>query len=152
MEINSYHSISEDDTNHIGKTFAESLHPGDIVSLSGELGAGKTEFTKGICDYFGVEGIVSSPTFTIINQYFGNDADDEEITIYHVDLYRISSAGELAEIGFQECMYTENAIKIVEWPENAGELMPQSQWEISIVFDAENDNNRIISIRHINDN
>ncbi len=147
MESESYHSASEDETNRIGKTFSEALRPGDIVSLSGEIGAGKTEFVKGICEYFGVEDIVSSPTFTIINQYFGTTGEGEEITMYHVDLYRIKSAGELAEIGFQECMYAENAVKLVEWPENAGDLMPQAEWEIAINFDGENDNKRTIEIR-----
>lgn len=147
MDVESYHSHSEDETNWLGGTFAERLRPGDIVSLSGDIGAGKTEFVKGVCERFGVEDIVSSPTFTIINQYFGAEVDDDEITIYHVDLYRITSAGELAEIGFQECMYAENAIKLVEWPEHAGELMPVADWTVSITFDGDNDNARAVEIR-----
>lgn len=151
MEVENYHSASEDETNMLGRKFAARLRAGEIVSLSGEIGAGKTEFVKGICERFGVESIVSSPTFTIINQYFGSDENGDELTIYHVDLYRVASADDLAEIGFQECMYAENALKLVEWPENAGDIMPRVDWDISIVFDGDNDNKRIVTVKHIGD-
>jgi len=72
MESESYLSYSEEDTRAIGKSFAEQLSHGDIITLLGDLGAGKTEFVRGICSYFSVNEIVSSPTFTIMNQYFGN--------------------------------------------------------------------------------
>lgn len=147
MESEIYHSASEDETTMLGRKFAAQLQAGEIVSLSGEIGAGKTEFVKGICQQFGVESIVSSPTFTIINQYFGFDEIGEELTIYHVDLYRVASADDLAEIGFQECMHAENALKLVEWPENAGDVMPQADWEVGIGFDGDNDNKRIITVK-----
>lgn len=148
METDCYHSHSEDETHSFGRQFAETLAKGDIIALYGDLGAGKTEFVKGICDYFQVEDIVSSPTFTIMNQYFGTDGDGEEITIYHVDLYRIDSAKELEEIGFDDCMFSENAIKLVEWSEKAGEMLPKIHWTVDITFASDNDNERTITISH----
>ncbi|MBI3258894.1 MAG: tRNA (adenosine(37)-N6)-threonylcarbamoyltransferase complex ATPase subunit type 1 TsaE [Ignavibacteriae bacterium] len=150
METDCYHSHSEDETHSFGKQFAEILAKGDIVALLGDLGAGKTEFVKGVCDYFQVEDIVSSPTFTIMNQYFGTDSEGEEITIYHVDLYRIDSPKELIEIGFDDCMFSQDAIKFVEWPEKAGDMLPDIHWTVDIIISPENDNERIITIRHPN--
>lgn len=148
METDCYHSHSEDETHSFGKQFAEILTKGDIVALYGDLGAGKTEFVKGVCDYFQVEDIVSSPTFTIMNQYFGTDADGEEITIYHVDLYRINSTKELEEIGFDDCMFSPDAIKFVEWSEKAGNMLPMVHWTVDITFAPDNDNERMITISH----
>jgi tRNA threonylcarbamoyladenosine biosynthesis protein TsaE len=69
MEADSYHTYSEEETRSIGKRFAEKLSTGEIITLAGDLGAGKTEFVRGVCEYFLVHDIVSSPTFTIMNQY-----------------------------------------------------------------------------------
>jgi tRNA threonylcarbamoyladenosine biosynthesis protein TsaE len=148
MESDCYHSRSEVETHDAGKQFAELLAKGDVVALYGDLGAGKTEFVKGVCDYFGVEDIVSSPTFTIMNQYFGTDSDGEEITIYHVDLYRINSTKELEEIGFDDCMFSHNAIKVVEWSEKAGDMLPKVHWTMTISFAGEGDNERMIAFSH----
>ena len=148
METDCYHSHSEDETHSFGKQFAELLAKGDIVALYGDLGAGKTEFVKGVCDYFQVEDIVSSPTFTIMNQYFGFESNGEEITIYHVDLYRINSVKELEEIGFDDCMFSHDAVKFVEWSEKAGDMLPKIHWTVSITFNPDNDNERTITISH----
>ncbi|MBK9247237.1 MAG: tRNA (adenosine(37)-N6)-threonylcarbamoyltransferase complex ATPase subunit type 1 TsaE [Ignavibacteria bacterium] len=148
MESDCYHSRNEIETHSAGKQFAELLDKGDVVALFGDLGAGKTEFVKGVCDYFGVEDIVSSPTFTIMNQYFGTDSDGVEITIYHVDLYRINSIKELEEIGFDECMFSHNAIKLVEWPEKAGDMLPKVYWTVTISFEGEGENERKIDFNH----
>ncbi|MGA1308171.1 MAG: tRNA (adenosine(37)-N6)-threonylcarbamoyltransferase complex ATPase subunit type 1 TsaE, partial [Candidatus Kapaibacteriota bacterium] len=83
MEADSYHSYSEEETRSIGKRFGEKLSPGDIITLAGDLGAGKTEFVRGVCAYFSVHDIVSSPTFTIMNQYIGTSPEDDEIALYH---------------------------------------------------------------------
>jgi len=148
MESDCYHSRSEIETHDAGKQFAELLTKGDVVALYGDLGAGKTEFVKGVCDYFGVEDIVSSPTFTIMNQYFGTDASGDEITIYHVDLYRINSTKELEEIGFDDCMFSHNAVKLVEWSEKAGDMLPKVHWTVTISFAGEGDNERTITFSH----
>ena len=149
MEAESYHSHSEDETRAIGKTFAEKLHAGDIITLQGDLGAGKTEFVRGVCEYFSVHDIVSSPTFTIMNQYIGNAPQSDEVAIYHIDLYRIQDSKELEEIGFAECMDDGNVIKFVEWPEKAGTTMPRIHWTVAINLVPEHEEDRIIHIDRI---
>ena len=149
MEAESYRSHSEEETFRLGTAFAERLRTQDVVMFFGDLGAGKTEFIKGISHYFNVEEIVSSPTFTVMNQYTGETPENDEITIYHVDLYRIKSEEELDEIGFRDCMYSEDTIKLVKWSENAGNLIPDIRWTVHISFDADNENDRVIVINHI---
>ncbi len=143
-DVEEYLSRSEEETLAIARAFARRLRPGDTVALYGDLGAGKTEFIKGICQYFHVEELVTSPTFAIINQYFGSLPDRTEIPLYHVDLYRVRSRQELEEIGFAECVSAGDAIKLVEWSENADGLLPRSHWAVHIWVDPEQE-----SVRHI---
>ncbi len=148
--IEEYISRSENDTLRIARSFAQRLRPGDVIAFYGELGAGKTEFVKGICQYFQVEELVSSPTFTIINQYVGSFPDGEHVVLYHVDLYRVKSPQDLAEIGFGECMATPDSIKMVEWPENADNyLATVPHYTVSIEFSPESETARIIRIAHV---
>lgn len=132
MDTEIYSSSSEEETFHLGERFSERLSPGDVVAFHGDLGAGKTEFIKGICEAMGVEDIVSSPTYTIVNQYVGDTADGNQATIYHIDLYRIEGLGELTELGFQEIMADPMAVKLIEWPHNAGPFLPSERWEVSL--------------------
>ena len=118
------------------------------VSLYGELGAGKTEFIKGICQYFKVEEIVTSPTFTIINQYTGF-LNGKELLLYHLDLYRIKSYKELDEIGFKDCMNSENSIKLIEWAENATDFLPIPRYIVTITFDDNAEDKRIFEIAYL---
>lgn len=152
MEADSYHSYSEEETRSIGKQFAEKLSPGDIITLAGDLGAGKTEFVRGVCTYFSVHDIVTSPTFTIMNQYLGTNPEDDEIALYHVDLYRIQDAKELQDIGFSECMSDEQVIKFVEWPEKAGDAMPDIDWKVTIKTLPEQEEERVIIIEYLGHN
>ena len=152
MEADSYHSHSEDETRSIGKLSAEKLIPGEIITLAGDLGAGKTEFVRGVCAYFSVHDIVSSPTFTIMNQYSGTNTDGSEIALFHVDLYRIQDAKELLEIGFAECMSDTHVIKFVEWPEKAGATMPSIDWRVTIKTVIEQEEDRIINIEYLGNN
>jgi tRNA threonylcarbamoyladenosine biosynthesis protein TsaE len=122
------------------------LRVGDVVALEGDLGAGKTEFVKGVCEYFSVDDLVTSPTFTIINQYAGTTLDGEPLKIYHVDLYRIDSPEELAEVGFDDMVFAHDAIKLIEWPEKAASLMPTRRWDVRITADEQNDDLRHIVI------
>lgn len=110
-------SKSLSDTTKIAKDYAKSLNAGDIVLLEGDLGAGKTMFTKGIVDYFsyGNENAIS-PTFTIVNEYHCQPI------IYHFDFYRIKSEDELYAIGIEEYLYS-GGICIIEWPERAPNLL-----------------------------
>ncbi len=125
METQTYTTKSEAETIELGKSFAEKLKKGDVVLFYGDIGVGKTEFIKGICKYFNVEEIVTSPTFTIINQYNGM-LNGEEIAIFHIDLYRVKEKKELLEIGFEECLYSADSIKLVEWAENSSGIRLRS--------------------------
>ncbi len=141
-------SLSEEETVDLGRSFASQLHRGDVVALIGDLGAGKTEFVRGVCSFFEVEEIVSSPTYTIINQYNGT-FDNETIQIYHLDLYRVKSKAELANIGFDECTDAPDSIKLIEWAERANGSMPRSHYAITFTTDdtGNDDNKRIITIQ-----
>ncbi len=110
-------STSEEETYQVAKELAESLKIPAHILLHGELGAGKTLFTKGLADGFGVEDVneVSSPTFTLINQYAGRSR------IYHIDLYRIET-GQLNGLGIEEILDDANAAVIIEWAERLGPL------------------------------
>lgn len=145
MNVENYKTYSEDETFRLGQKLAERSKPGDIITLTGDLGAGKTEFVKGFCDYFEVDEIVTSPTFTIINQYNGK-FDGEDIIIYHIDLYRINSIKEFEEIGFQECINSEGAIKLIEWPEKANGIIPPNARKVVIHTSDSNDDERQIEI------
>ena len=101
-------SKSENDTIDFAYDFAKSLNKNSIIILSGNLGSGKTKFTQGILKYFGLENEISSPTFTIVNEYHASN-----INIYHFDLYRLSDADEFYAMGGEE--YLNNGICIFEW-------------------------------------
>jgi len=146
MEVMTLRSESEASTILLGEQFASELQVGDVIALEGDLGAGKTEFVKGICQYFAVADLVTSPTFTIINQYDGEKPDGGTVKIYHVDLYRIDSPAELAEVGFDDMVFAHDAIKLIEWPEKAAHLMPEKRWIVSIQTDESNDDARTITI------
>lgn len=110
---------SEEETRRLAETFARNLKPGDVVCLEGNLGAGKTQFVKGLARFFGIDSAdVLSPTFTIIHEYSG------EIPVYHFDWYRIKSPEEALEIGAEEYFYGEG-VSVIEWPEKAGSLIPE---------------------------
>jgi len=146
MEALLLRSNSEEETIAIGVEFAERLRVGDVVALYGDLGAGKTELIKGICAYFQVEDLVTSPTFTIINQYGGVGTDGSSIKIYHVDLYRIETPEELAGVGFDDMVFSHDAIKLIEWSEKAEHLLPSAHYTVRISSDEADDSVRMIEI------
>lgn len=112
-----YISNSQKDTIDFAKKYAKSLKSGDIILLKGDLGAGKTVFTKGIVNAFsGGKEVAVSPTFTIVNQYNTNPA------VYHFDFYRIKTEDELIAIGIEEYLYG-GGICIIEWPERAPNIL-----------------------------
>ena len=114
MDFSKKTLLNENETKEFAKEFAKTLKPGDIVTLDGDLGAGKTVFTKGICEYFNVKDYVVSPTYTIVNEYRG------DIPIYHFDIYRLEEEEELYNIGFYEYL-NPDALVIVEWAEKIPE-------------------------------
>ena len=103
-------SNNYEQTLKIGKTFASLLSNGDIIVLTGELGAGKTKFVEGVLGNFGLEDEISSPTFTIINEYCSDN-----VNIYHFDAYRLEDSDEFYAIGGEE--YFEKGICLIEWGE-----------------------------------
>lgn len=108
-----------EDTQRFAEEFAEYLSPGDILALKGDLGAGKTAFTAGLAKGLGSANCVSSPTFTIINEYSGG-----RLPVYHFDLYRLSGADDLYDIGVEDYLFGDG-ICVVEWPEIAEELVDE---------------------------
>ncbi len=150
MDKEVYITNSEDETIDLGSGFAEKLIPGDVVALYGDLGSGKTEFIKGICAHFEVEEIVTSPTFTIMNQYEGTTDQGEDILIYHIDLYRIESAEQLEDIGFRECVFQPESIKLIEWAEHSFDALPENRYNIRIKSEEEEDDRRTFYISHTN--
>ena len=143
MKNYKYISSSEKDTINFAKKLASYLHKGDIIVLSGELGSGKTKFTEGILSYFGLEDEISSPTFTIVNEYTKND-----INIYHFDVYRLSDISEFYEIGGEE--YFDNGICIIEWGELIEEALPNDYIKIS--FEKVSSNSSVTNITSVNTN
>ncbi|MBU3679333.1 MAG: tRNA (adenosine(37)-N6)-threonylcarbamoyltransferase complex ATPase subunit type 1 TsaE [Candidatus Kapabacteria bacterium] len=146
MDQTPLHSQSQRHTQDLAEEFAIQLQPGDVVALVGDLGAGKTEFVRGVCRHFQVQDIVTSPTFAIINHYDGQLAGGSPVTIYHVDLYRIDTPEQLRSVGFEEMVHAPNAIKFIEWPEKASHEMPERHWTVTLRNDASDDNARLIEI------
>jgi tRNA threonylcarbamoyladenosine biosynthesis protein TsaE len=143
-----YFSHSEEETLTIAKEFSKQLKSGDIVALIGNLGVGKTLFIRGICSYFQVEEIITSPTFTIMNQYTGY-ADDQEINIIHIDLYRIKNINELIELGFVELLSTPDSIILIEWAEKAEHLLPKPHYRITFENVEAEETHRIIIVEMV---
>lgn len=119
--------------------FASKLQLGNIIILSGDLGAGKTKFTQGILKYFNLENEISSPTFTIVNEY-----TDSTIPIYHFDVYRLADIEEFYAIGGEE--YFSKGICIIEWGELLENILPADYIKITINKDLENENYRKIIV------
>jgi tRNA threonylcarbamoyladenosine biosynthesis protein TsaE len=124
-------SHSADQTQRLGVRLGELLRGGDLICLEGVLGVGKTCLAQGIGRGCGVTESLISPTFTFIHEY-KNPRDNS--TLYHVDLYRISSAQEAAELGLEEYVDDPSAITVIEWAEQAEELLPADRLWISIRF------------------
>ena len=124
--ITEFNSNSERETLEFASNFAKTLKEGDIILLDGDLGAGKTVFTKGVVSALSNGKVVAvSPTFVIVNVY------DTTPNVYHFDLYRIADVSELDAIGAEEYFYS-NGISIVEWPERAEGMFPSSAIKVFI--------------------
>lgn len=129
--MNTYISKSEQDTIAFAKGFAQNLKKGDIIVLSGELGSGKTKFVQGVLEYFGLADEISSPTFTIVNEY-----SKDKINIYHFDVYRLADIDEFYAMGGDE--YFSNGICFIEWGEMIESILPEHYTKIT--FKKSNDN------------
>ena len=137
-----YNSKSEIDTLNFAKYFASLLKKKDIIVLSGDLGSGKTKFTEGILSFFNLQDEISSPTFTIVNEY-----NSESTNIYHFDVYRLEDSSEFYEIGGEE--YFENGICIIEWGELIKDALPENYIKITFSKEESYSNSRILDIQSI---
>lgn len=123
-------SENEEMTRLIAKKYAQSIKSPVVISLVGDLGAGKTTFTKGFAEGLDIQDLVTSPTFTIMNDYSSG-----RLPLYHFDMYRLASKEEAIELGFEEYFDLRklNGVAVVEWAENVQGLLPTLFVEINII-------------------
>lgn len=140
--MNKFISKSEQDTINFAENFANQLHKKDIVVLSGDLGSGKTKFVQGVLKHFGLENEISSPTFTIVNEY-----NADICPIYHFDVYRLADIDEFYAMGGEE--YFENGICLIEWGEIIEGALPSNYIKITFSKSKENDEYRELNIERI---
>ena len=124
--IKAWHSTSVQDSRQIAKELSKIFKKGSIVFLEGDLGSGKTFLVQNICKYWNVKDDVTSPTFTIIQNYSG------DYSINHIDLYRIEKQNELDQLGWEDMLYSD-AVTFVEWPKMIEEYV-DNYYKISIIF------------------
>lgn len=134
---------NENETIDFAYNFAKNLKKGDIIILSGELGSGKTKFVQGVLKYFNLENEISSPTFTIVNEY-----SNSNINIYHFDLYRLEDIDEFYAIGGEE--YFDKGICIFEWGEILEPELKQKYIKITYEKNSINLDKRILYVEEVN--
>lgn len=122
-------SFGASDTFALGREIGKTARPGQVYSLTGDLGAGKTVFTQGVAAGLGIEEPVNSPTFTILQVY-----ETGRLPFYHFDVYRIGDIEEMDEIGYEDCFYGDG-VCLVEWADLIGELLPEDYIEVKIEKD-----------------
>jgi tRNA threonylcarbamoyladenosine biosynthesis protein TsaE len=130
-------TLSHRETVELGRALGSRLRPGDVVALSGNLGTGKTTLIKGICEALGVTTHVASPSFTMISEYHARD-----VVVVHIDLYRVRSNKEVAELGLEE-YFNDRTICLVEWPEPVLDLLPQRYFEARLEYGASDEERHI---------
>ena len=124
---------NEQETEALGRQLAEAAKPGQVIALTGDLGAGKTTLARAIARAIGICGPVTSPTFTILQEY-----DEGRLPLYHFDVYRIDDPSEMDELGYDEYFYGEG-LCIVEWADKIDDLLPPSTIRIHIRYGTEED-------------
>ena len=134
-------SASEEETEAFGAALARELPPGSILALDGDLGAGKTVFSRGFARGLGIGEPVSSPTYTIIQEY----ALPGGGRLYHLDLYRIANSASALAFGVDEFLDDPESVALVEWPERIADILPPGTLRVEIVHLSENE--RRITVR-----
>jgi len=132
-------SNSPEETYQFGKSFSKQLKPGDVIALTGELGAGKTLFTRGVCRGLGYDGDVTSPSFVHLHTY------KADLDIHHADLYLDKSEETVYDLGIDE-LINENSIVLIEWADRFAELLPPDCWWVVIRWMEEHPDKREIEI------
>lgn len=136
-----FHVSNLEETTEIGHLLGTLLNPGDIVCLTGDLGTGKTHITKGIAKGLGVIDHITSPTFTIVNEY-----DSGRLKLYHFDVYRVSDPDEIYAIGFDDYIFSDG-VSIIEWANYIEEILPKDFLHIYVEKDlSKGENFRNITI------
>lgn len=130
---------SADETQALGQKLASRLAPGDVIAYFGDLGAGKTAFTRGLAQGLGITDPVTSPTYTIVNEYRSG-----RIPLFHFDMYRLSSSDELFDIGWEDYL-SRGGVCAVEWSENVEDAL-QDAIRVTIEKDADEPDTRHITI------
>lgn len=125
-------TTSVKETRALGARLAASLRPGDVLLLFGDMGAGKSELTRGIASGLGIAGPIASPSFTILQVY-----EDGRIPLYHFDWYRMESVEELYELGMEEYLGGDG-VAVIEWPTRCPEAIPESYLEVVLKPAGEN--------------
>ena len=124
-------SFRAEDTFELGKKLGQNAKPGDVYTLVGDLGVGKTVFTQGLAEGLGIAEAVSSPTFTIVQVY-----EEGRLPLYHFDVYRIGEVSEMDEIGYEDYFYGEG-VCLIEWADLIREILPERYTRIFIEKDLE---------------
>ena len=137
-------SHSPEDTEDIGARLAEQLEPGAVVAFTGDLGAGKTAFTRGLARGLGIPDRITSPTFTIANEYEGG-----RLPLFHFDMYRLGSADELFDIGWEDYL-RRGGVCAVEWSENIADALEEDAVRVDIRRGA-SDQERVITIAGVSE-
>lgn len=138
MEEKIYKSECVEDTEKIAAEFAKCLNKGDFIAYFGDLGSGKTAFTRGVASYLCPKSRVSSPTFAIVNEYLGGKID-----MFHFDMYRILDDDNLFSTGFYD-YFDRDGVILTEWSENIPFALPDERYDV--IFEKTGDESRIIRI------
>lgn len=134
---------SSDETESQGEKFAKDLHPGDVVFLIGELGSGKTTFTKGIAKGLGITTRITSPTFVLVREHHANNESIK--TLYHLDLYRLGSKNDVLGVDLTDYLNDSKGVVVIEWPELSQSIIKGSVWKV--IFDYMGDKRSIEVIK-----
>lgn len=132
-------SRSVDETERLAADFAASLRPGSVLAFTGGLGMGKTAFTRGLARGLGFTGRVTSPTFTLVNEY------DGRVPLFHFDLYRIASSDELFDLGWDDYL-ARGGVCAVEWSERIADALPPDTIYVDLARHGDHDDWRIITV------
>lgn len=131
MREETFESFCPEDTFQLGKKIGKSALPGQVFTLIGDLGVGKTVFTQGMAAGLGITEPVNSPTFTIMQVY-----EEGRCPLYHFDVYRIGDVSEMDDIGYEECFYGDG-VCLIEWADLIEEILPEHYIRITISKDLE---------------
>jgi tRNA threonylcarbamoyladenosine biosynthesis protein TsaE len=140
--------LSRDETLGLAEEIAGEVKNGGVICLYGDLGSGKTTFTQGLAKALGIEKHVTSPTFLIMRTYKlqAKSSEQRAKSLFHIDLYRLSSEAEMADIGLSEILGDPENIVVIEWSEKLGKLLPQKR--IDIHFEYLDEDRRKVTVEH----